>query len=139
MTGIELPAPTPKRLRLRLPASRGGLAWLAVLLIIGTFLAVQVGRQVYSNWSITEEAQTVRAELAAIQAQNERLAAELAYLNSDAFIGAEARELRTLGASGERVLIIPPGAEAPIPTELLPPVPAPKPLLEQWLDLFFGV
>ena len=138
MTGIELPAPAPKRLRLRLPASRGGLAWLAVLLIIGSFLAVQVGRQVYSNWTITQEAETVRAELAAIQAQNDRLAEELTYLQSDAFVGAEARELRTMGSTGERVLIIPPGAEAPVPVELLPPVPAPRPLVEQWLDLFFG-
>lgn len=138
MTGIELPAPAPRRLRMRLPASRGGLAWLAVLLIIGSFLAVQVGRQVYSNWTITQEAVAVRDELAAIRAQNERLADELAYLRSDAFVGAEARELRTMGSTGERVLIIPPGAEAPVPVELLPPVPAPKPLLEQWLDLFFG-
>lgn len=138
MTGIQLPAPAPKRLRLRLPASRGGLAWLAVLLIIGSFLAVQVGRQVYSNWTITQEAETVRGELAAIQVQNERLADELAYLQSDAFVGAEARELRTMGSSGEQVLIIPPGAEAPVPVDLLPPAPAPRPLLEQWLDLFFG-
>lgn len=138
MTGIELPAPTPKRIRLRLPASRGGLAWLAVLLIIGTFLAVQVGRQVYSNWAITHEADAVRAELAATEAENAALLRELGYLQSEAFVGAEARELRTLGAAGEQVLIIPPGAEAPIPQELLPPVPAPRPLLEQWLDLFFG-
>ena len=138
MTGIELPALAPKRYRPRLPASRGGLAWLAVLLIIGTFLAVQVGRQVYSNWAITQEADAVRAELAATKAENEALERELEYLQSEAFVGAQARDLRTLGAAGERVLIIPPGAEAPIPQELLPPVPAPRPLLEQWLDLFFG-
>ncbi len=80
----------------------------------------------------------MRAELAAIEAENAALADELAYLQSDAFVGAEARELRTLGAAGEQVLIIPPGAEAPIPEELLPPPPAPRPLIEQWLDLFFG-
>lgn len=138
MTGFELPVPPPRRVRFRMPASRGGLAWLAVLVIIGSFLAVQVGRQVYSNWTITQRADEVRAELAAIRAENERLAAELAYLRSDAFVSAEARELRTLGTAGEQVLIIPPGAEAPVPPELLPPVSAPKPLLEQWLDLFFG-
>lgn len=123
---------------MRLPASRGGLAWLGVLVIIGMFLAVQVGRQVYSNWTITQEADAVRAELAATRAENEALQRELDYLQSEAFVGAEARELRTLGAPGEQVLIIPPGAEAPIPQELLPPVPTPRPLLEQWLDLFFG-
>jgi cell division protein FtsB len=138
MTGMELRAPAPRRLRFRLPASRGGLAWLAVLVILGAFLAVQVGRQVYSNWTITQQAEATRAELTALEAQNEALRRELAYLNSDAFIGAKARELRTLGQHGEQVLIIPPGAEAPVPAYLLPPVPAPKPLLEQWLDLFFG-
>ena len=138
MTGIELRAPAPRRLRLRLPASRGGLAWLAVLVIVGAFLAVQVGRQVYSNWSITEQAEATREELAALQAQNVALQRELDYLNSDAYVGMKARELRTLGQAGEHVLIIPPGAEAPVPADLLPPVPAPRPLLEQWLDLFFG-
>ncbi|HET7685659.1 MAG TPA: septum formation initiator family protein, partial [Candidatus Limnocylindria bacterium] len=115
MTGFELPVPSPRRVRFRMPASRGGLAWLAVLVIIGAFLSVQVGRQVYSNWTITQRAEEVRAELAAIRAENERLAAELEYLRSDAFVGAEARELRTLGTAGEQVLIIPPGAEAPVP------------------------
>lgn len=139
MTGIELPAPAPHRARrVRLPASRGGLTWLGVLLVIGIFLAVQVGRQVYTNWSITQEAEAVRAELVAIEAENAALAAELDYLESEAFVGAEARELRTLGTTGEQLLIIPPGAEAPIPEELLPPTAAPRPLIEQWLDLFFG-
>jgi cell division protein FtsB len=138
MTGMELRAPAPRRLRPRLPASRGGLAWLAMLVILGAFLAVQVGRQVYSNWTITQQAEVTRAELVALEAQNDALRRELAYLNSDAFIGAKARELRTLGQHGEQVLIIPPGAEAPVPAELLPATPAPKPLLEQWLDLFFG-
>ena len=138
MTGMQLRAPAPRRLRFRLPASRGGLAWLAVLVIIGAFLAVQVGRQVYSNWAITQQAHARGAELIALEARNAALRRELAYLNSDAYIGAKARELRTLGLHGERLLIIPPGAEAPVRTDLLPAAPAPKPLLEQWLDLFFG-
>lgn len=138
MTGMQLRAPAPRRLRFRLPASRGGLAWLAVLVIIGAFLAVQVGRQVYSNWAITEQAHARSVELTALENKNAALRRELAYLNSDAYIGAEARELRTLGLHGERLLIIPPGAEAPVRTDLLPAAPAPKPLLEQWLDLFFG-
>ena len=84
MTSLELPAPRrtpPERpLRVRIPASRGGLAWIAVLLIIGTFLAVQVGRQVYTNWSTGQEADAIRAEIAAMEAHNEALRQELAYL-----------------------------------------------------------
>ena len=142
MTSLEVPAPRsapPDRpVRVRIPASRGGIAWIAVLIIIGSFLAVQVGRQVYSSWSIGQQADAVRAEIAAMEARNAELREELAYLQSDAYIAAEARGLLNLGLAGERVLIIPPGAEAPLP----PAAPAKrepaKPLIEQWLELFFG-
>jgi cell division protein FtsB len=121
----------------RIPASRGGLAWIAVLLIIGTFLAVQVGRQVYTSWSIGQEAAAIRAEIAAMEAHNEALRQELAYLQSKGFVSAEARRLLNLGLPGEHVLIIPPGAETALPPELREKLPA-KPPFEQWLDLFFG-
>jgi cell division protein FtsB len=141
MTSLELPAPRRSRperpLRVRIPASRGGLAWIAVLLIIGTFLAVQVGRQVYTSWSIGQEADAIRAEIAAMEAHNEALRQELAYLQSKGFVSAEARRLLNLGLPGEQVLIIPPGAETALPPELREK-PAAKPPLEQWLDLFFG-
>jgi cell division protein FtsB len=114
------------------------MAWLAVLLIIGVFLAVQVGRQVYASWSITQQAEQVREQIASIQAQNETLRRELDYLQSDAYISAEARRLQNLGRSGEQVLIIPPGAEKPLPPALAAPQEAPQPLLEQWMELFFG-
>ena len=140
MTGIDIaadaPSPASPRRRVRLPASRGGLAWLAVLLIVGTLLAVQFGRQVYLNWETGQRAHAIEAEIAAVEAENAQLAAELDYLRSDAYVSAEARRLANLGLPGEQVLIIPPGAEAPLPVELAAP-PA-KPLLEQWVDLFFG-
>jgi len=130
-------AATPKP-RLRLPATRGGLAWLVVLAIIGTFLAVQFGRQIHANWSISREADAIRAEIVAIEARNDELRAQLRYLESDAYVSAEARRLLDVGLPGEQVLIIPEGAEEPLPEVPVPPAPAPKPLLEQWLDLFFG-
>ena len=147
MTGIEAsanqPKPTPSpsnspmRSRWRLPASRGGLAWLAVLLIVGTLLAVQFGRQVYANWAIGREAAAIEAQIAEVEAENAQLQAELDYLRSDAYVSAEARRLANLGNPGDQVLIIPPGAEAPLPEELSN-VPPPKPMLEQWWELFFG-
>ncbi|MGH2429456.1 MAG: FtsB family cell division protein [Candidatus Limnocylindria bacterium] len=142
MTGIDLPAqaprPSARPSRLRLPATRGGLAWMAVVLILGAFLAVQFGRQVYANWEINQRAAAIQQQIEAIEAENLELRQELAYLQSEAFIGAEARRLTNLGAEGERVLIIPPGAEEPLPASLLSPEDRPKPMLEQWLDLFFG-
>lgn len=141
MTGLDASAARTRSgepgLRVTLPASRGGIAWLVVLLVIGAFLAFQVGRQVYASWSINQEADRYRAEIAALEEENATLERELAYLQSDAYISAEARRLANLGRPGERVLIIPPGSEAAPPAAAAEPE-APKPPLEQWMELFFG-
>jgi cell division protein FtsB len=142
MTGIDLsasrPAPRRRRSRYTLPASRGGLAWLAVLLLVGAFVTFQVGRQVYASWSIGQEADRVRAEIAALAEQNAQLQRELLYLQSDSYISTEARKLLNLGYPNERLMIIPPGAEAKLPAALRETHEPPAPLLQQWLDLFFG-
>ena len=142
MTGIDLsadiPRPTPSRPRWRLPASRGGLAWMVVVVIIGILVAVQFGRQVYANWEIGQRAAAIEAEIAAVEAENAQLRQDLSYLQSDAYISAEARRLANLGEPGDQVLIIPPGAEAPLPEELAAAATPQRPLLEQWVDLFFG-
>lgn len=145
MTGIDLPirsggAPNrPSRgTRLRLPATRAGLTWLVALIVIGGLLAIQVGRQVYANYSITQRAAEMRQQIADIEAQNDQLRQQLGYLQSDAFVSAEARRLANMGHPGDQVLIIPPGAEASAPPALRTRAAPPKPLLEQWVDLFFG-
>ena len=43
-----------------------------------------------------------------------------------------------VGLPGEHVVIIPPGAAVPPPADTQPRAPKAKPLIEQWLDLFFG-
>jgi cell division protein FtsB len=133
----DAPAPRPRRLSRRLPSSRFGVAWLVVLLIIGALLAVQFGRQVYANWETGQLSEQLAAEIAAVEAQNALLEAELDYLESDAFVGAEARRLGDVGAPDEGVLIVPEGAEAPLPADLVA-ARQPKPLLAQWFELFFG-
>ncbi|MGQ0608211.1 MAG: septum formation initiator family protein [Chloroflexota bacterium] len=142
MTEIDLSAdsapPPPSGRRWRLPASRGGIAWMVVVTIIGILLVVQFGRQVYANWEIGQRAAAIQAQIAHVEAENGELSRELAYLQSDAYISAEARRLANLGAVGEQVLIIPPGAEEPLPEELAAAAEPPKPMLEQWVDLFFG-
>ena len=110
---------------------------MLVLLIVGSLVAVQFGRQVYTNWEIGQRAEAIEAQIAAVEAENLRLQAELDYLNSDAYVSAEARRLANLGTAGEQVLIIPPGAEEPLPPQLAA-IDPPKPLLDQWIDLFFG-
>lgn len=128
----------PRRPRLRRPTSRTGATWLAALIVIGALLAIQVGRQVYTNYSITQRSGDLRQEIAAMQAQNDALQRQLDYLRSDAYVSAEARRLENLGRRGDQLLIIPPGAEASPPAAAQPKLAPPKPLLEQWFDLFFG-
>jgi cell division protein FtsB len=142
VTGTDASASRPRLpepgLRVTLPASRGGLAWLVVLLVIGAFLAFQVGRQVYASWSINQEADRYREMITTLEAENAELARELEYLQSDAYVSQEARRMLNLGNPGERVLIIPPGSEAAPPASAADDSgPAPPPI-EQWMELFFG-
>lgn len=125
------------RPRWRRPSTRGGVAGLVVLVIVAGLLAAQFGRQVYANWEIGQRATQLEAEIAATEAENELLEAELHYLRSTGYVSTEARRLGNLGAEGDQVLIIPSGAEAPLPEELAA-ANAPGPLLEQWWTLFFG-
>lgn len=111
---------------------------MVVVVIIGILVAVQFGRQVYANWEIGQRADAIEAQIAAVEAENAQLRQELSYLQSDAYISAEARRLANLGEPGDQVLIIPAGAEAPLPEELTAAAAPSKPLLEQWVDLFFG-
>lgn len=142
MTGLDASAsrsrsPDPG-LRVTLPASRGGLAWLVVLLVVGAFLAFQVGRQVYASWAINQEADGYRAQVQALEEENAVLQAELDYLQSDAYVSSEARRIGTVGRPGEQVLIIPPGAAVDPPKAAgEAPDSAPAPII-QWLELFFG-
>lgn len=142
MTSLDASASTrasrSRRPRFQLPTTRNRLGWMVVLVAVGLILAVQVGREVYESWQIGQEAEAARGEITQMEARNDELRAELAYLQSDAYISSQARALTSIGAGDEHLLIIPEGAEAPLPPELAPPVAAPKPLLEQWLDLFFG-
>jgi len=142
MTGI--PASTSRSrppdpgLRVTLPASRGGLAWLVVLLVVGGFLAFQVGRQVYASWAINQEADAYRAQVQALEEDNAAYQRELDYLQSDAFVSSEARRIQNVGRSGEHVLIIPPGAAVEAPVETTEVTEPPPPPIVQWVELFFG-
>jgi cell division protein FtsB len=127
-------APTPLRLpRLR----RRTFTTLAVVVVVG-IVALNVGRQSFLGLSVEQQAADLQAQVEAAQAENAALQRYVAYLQSDAYVTAEARRLRNLGYAGEQVLIIPPGAAVPVPGgEVQAPVEV-KPLLEQWVELFFG-
>ena len=142
MTGLGHPAtqratpPAPPVIRLpRL--RRRALTSLMVVAIIG-LVALNVGRQAFVGWSIDQQAAELEAQVAAAEAENAALQRQLEYLQSDAYVTAEARRLRNLGYPGEQLLIIPPGATVPAPAEASAPPADDRPMLERWIDLFFG-
>jgi len=128
------PAPRP----VRLPRLRRRT--LVSLIVVGAvaLVAFNVGRQAFVGWSIGQQASSLEAQVAAAEAENVALQRQLEYLQSDAYVTAEARRLRNLGYPGEEILFIPPGAAVPAPaTSPATPAQAP-PMLERWIALFFG-
>lgn len=146
MTGLGHPAtvsprrsavsPPPQPIRIPRPSRRA----LTVLAVVGVvaLVALNVGRQAFVGWTTDAQAEQLAAEVAAAEAQNAALQRQLDYLQSDAWVTAEARRLRNLGYPGEQVLIIPPGATVPAPATSYAPPTDERPMLERWLALFFG-
>lgn len=129
-------APTPPQLRVP-RIRRRTLTTLGVIALVAV-VALNVGRQSFLGWSIDQQAAQLEAQVTAAEAENAELQRLVAYLQSDAFITAEARRLRNVGYPGEQVMIIPPEAVVPAPATTSDEPLAERPLLEQWLELFFG-
>lgn len=128
------PAPRPFRVpRIR----RRTVTTLVVVVSVG-LVAFNVGRQAFVGWSVGQEAASLEAQVTAAQAENAALQRQLEYLQSDAYVTAEARRLRNLGYPGEQILIIPPGASVPSPATGEVPAGDEQPMLERWIELFFG-
>ena len=142
MTGAQVsaaqraspPSPRPIRLpRLR----RRTLTALIVVGVVG-LVAFNVGRQAFVGWSIGEQAADLEATVAAAEAENAALQRQLEYLQSDAYVTAEARRLGNLGYPGEQVLIIPAGAVVPAPAPSVETPTDERTMLERWVDLLVG-
>lgn len=142
MTGAQIqatrrelpPAPPPLRLpRLR----RRTLITLLVVASVG-LIAFNVGRQAFVGLAIGQQAESLADQVAAAEAENAALQRQLEYLQSDAYVTAEARRLRDLGYPGEQILIIPPGAQVPAPPDSYTPPADERPMLERWIELFLG-
>jgi cell division protein FtsB len=143
MTSVQAQVPGAQRAPqaprpLRLPRLRRRT--LVALLIVGAvaLVAFNVGRQAFVGWSVGQQADSLEAQLAAAEAESAALQRQLEYLQSDAYVTAEARRLRNLGYPGEQILIIPPGATVPPPATSQAATEPDRPLLERWAELFFG-
>jgi len=110
-----------------------------VLIIVGVvaLIAFNVGRQAFLGWSIGEQAGSLEAQVAAAEAENAALQRQLEYLQSDAYVTAEARRLRNLGYPGEQLLIIPTGTAVAPANGTSSAAVDDRPMFERWMDLFF--
>ncbi len=111
-----------------------------VLVVIGVvaLVALNVGRQAFVGFTTDQQAAQLAAQVATAEAENAALQRQLDYLQSDAYVTAEARRLGNVGYPGEQILIIPAGATAPAPATSYPAAMKETPMLERWLALFFG-
>jgi len=72
---------------------------------------------VWKLYKAGDKVEVARKELAEVQAEQEKLKAQLEYVQSDEFVEREAREKLGLGKPGEEVVIVPsppnPKSQAP--------------------------
>ena len=141
MTAVSGTTATRARPPARRPSLRAGLRRrnLILLIVAGAvaLITFNVGRQAFLGWSVGEQASSLEATVAAAEAENAALQRQLEYLQSDAYVTAEARRLRNLGYPGEQLLIIP-GAAEPVPLVTAATPADDRPVLERWVQLFFG-
>jgi cell division protein FtsB len=109
-----------------------------IVIIVGVvaLIAFNVGRQAFLGWSIGEQASSLEAQVAAAQAENAALQRQLEYLQSDAYVTAEARRLGNVGYPGEQLLIIPNGTAVPPALDTATGEADVRPMLERWVELF---
>ncbi|MBI2008106.1 septum formation initiator family protein [Candidatus Amesbacteria bacterium] len=82
-----------------------------IIIGLGVFIAGRVGMNVWRLYKAGDKVEMARNELAEAQAEQERLKAQLEYVQSDEFVEREAREKLGLGKPGEEVVIVPTPSE----------------------------
>jgi cell division protein FtsB len=124
----------PPPLALRLAAV------LAVPVVL--YALVATGQKALDNYRLNQEAETLRAEVVALRADNIDLQKQIELARGDAAIEAIARTQLGLVKPGDHPIVVasdPPSAVTPErqPPPASPAVEAPPPW-RQWFNLFFG-
>jgi len=78
--------------------------FIITLALIG--LAVNVGRESYRKYQLTQEIDQLKLEIERIEGKNEQLANLMEYLKEDEYIEKEARLKLNLKKPGEKVIIL---------------------------------
>ncbi|MCL5093555.1 MAG: septum formation initiator family protein [Patescibacteria group bacterium] len=72
------------------------------------YLVVMLGRTTYLNYNSSKQVKNLKSEIEALKEQNKKLADELEYLKSPAYIEKVARQRLGLKKPGEEVMVVVP-------------------------------
>ena len=110
-----------------------------ILGIIGViYLAILVGRSVYTNWQTNQTVSKLKTEMATLEVENQNLQSQIAYYQTNSFKEKEARRKLGLVKPDEKVVIIskePPTDSANNPQET--PSESKLPNYQLWWQFFF--
>jgi cell division protein FtsB len=124
---------------------RSGVPFTQIIAIIAVtvalFLVVDFGRRAAANYRMNSEVIKLEQEVAAEKERQQRLLAERAYVQSDAYIEKAAREELKWGRRGEVQVIL---MLTPQPSPASPPTTSPQETApprehwQEWWDFFFA-
>lgn len=108
--------------------------------IIGGLLAlwilIALVQTIKHNYDLEKQIETLRQQIAVLQAQNDELSYRVAYYNTDSFKQREARTSLGLQMPGENVIVLP--SPSPSPTPPPTDVKAKHSNFRQWIDFLSG-
>jgi len=106
-----------------------------LIIVIGLYFLVNVGKRVYDLYRTSDRLTSVRIKLDEARAKNEELKKEIAYREGDFFVEKEAREKLNYARTNEKIAVIT-GLEGPeSSTEGKTETSTPN--WEKWYQLFF--
>jgi hypothetical protein len=144
MTAEAKPAPTTTPPAKPRPSRRGlNVSAGQVMLVLGMVAALSViinfSNRIQAEQRISAEANDLRAEVTALASTQQALATELAFVQSDSYVGEWAHAEGHYVRPGE-VLVVPIPAHAATATPVPQPTPSgpPPSNLQIWWELFFA-
>jgi cell division protein DivIC len=111
------------------------------LLPVLAYAAYSIGDRWYHSYTLAQEEEALRSEIARLRLDNLRLQSELTAVRSDQYVERVAREQLGLVKPGDRpfVVIAPPPAATPVVASRRDPPPEPGPSgWRKLLDALFG-
>lgn len=112
---------------------------LLVILAIGLPLAIDFRRRIEQGQSVSADREELEAAIATLEAEQEALKAERAYVASDAFVEAWAHDQGKLVREGERLVVPIPQGEPVVAQPLQEGPEDPLPNWHVWWSLVFDV